>query len=92
MIRHLPSTIPRLVDGESQPLIALTSTYGLYIIKVTHYDAYDEESSPRWCTACSSAFSIEQSEIIWWAYADEIQALIEAHSGLSLSNHRPGQF
>ena len=83
MIRHLSSTCPRLVDGESQPLIALTSSYGLYVIKVTHYDAYDEESSPRWSTACSNGFSIEPSEVIWWAYADEVEKLIEAHSGMS---------
>ena len=78
--------LPRIVDGESAKLIALTTSYGLYALKVTHYDSYDEESTPHWSTACSSGFAVKRSEIIWWAYADEVLNLIESFSTLSLPN------
>lgn len=86
MVRHSPMTIPRLIEGESPTLIANTTTYGLYAIKVTHYDAYDEDSAPHWSTACSSAYTIHRSQILWWAYADEVLALVEACSLMSIPN------
>lgn len=91
MIRHSPMVIPRLVDDESPKLIALTTSYGLHALKVTHYDSYDEDSTPHWSTACSSGFTVERSEIIWWAYADEVVGLIEAFSSLSLPNGGTGE-
>nr|WP_192963379.1 hypothetical protein [Pseudomonas fluorescens] len=74
---------PRLVGGESERLIALTTSYGLYALKVTHYDSYDEDSIPHWSTACSSGFKVERAEVIWWAYADEVIELIEAFSSVA---------
>ena len=74
---------PRLVGGESAKLIAMTTSYGLHALKVTHYDSYDEDSSPHWSTACSSGFTVERAEVIWWAYADEVLELIEAFSSIA---------
>lgn len=85
-IRHSPINTPRLDEGESRTLIALTTTYGLYAVRVTHYDASDEDSSPHWSTACSSGFAIERSDILWWAYADDVLALLESCSSMSLPN------
>lgn len=86
MIRHQSTTTPRLIEGESPPLIAYTTSYGLCAIKVTHYDVFDEDSSAHWSTACSSGFAIERAEVLWWAYADEVLALIEEHSCASPPN------
>lgn len=76
--RHRSADIPRIVDGESPKLVAMTTRFGLHVLKVTHYDSFCEESSPCWVTACSDAWSVDPSEIIWWAYADDVQQLIEA--------------
>jgi len=86
MVRHSPATTPKLIEGESPTLIAHTTTYGLYAVKVTHYDAYDEESIPHWSTACSSGFTIERAEIIWWAYANEVLGFVESNTCMSLPN------
>lgn len=75
MIRHAPSETPILIDFESQKLVAMTTTYGLHMVKVTHYD---DECPPRWSTACSDGWEIETTNILWWAYASEVQALLEA--------------
>lgn len=82
-IRHSPMETPRLVGGESEKLIAMTTSYGLHALKVTQYDSYDEDSSPNWSTACSSGFKVEQAEVIWWAYADEVLRLIESFSSMA---------
>lgn len=82
-LRRSPMDTPRLIDGESERLIALTTTYGLYALRVTHYDSYDEDSIPNWSTACSSGFKVERAEVIWWAYADEVLDLIEAFSSVA---------
>lgn len=78
MIRHSVNEIPVLVGGESQKLIAMTTTYGLHVLKVTHYDTWDEDSTPHWSTACSAGYQVERADILWWAYAAEIQLLVEA--------------
>lgn len=59
MVRQSPQALPLLNDGESPKLIALTTTHGLHVLKVTHYDSFDAESTPRWCTACSEAWTVE---------------------------------
>lgn len=92
MIRHSPMDLPQLIDGESAKLIALTVGYGLHVLKVTHYDNFDEDCAPHWSTACSSGFKVERSEIIWWAYADEVLGLVEAFTSLSLPNGGTGKF
>lgn len=81
--RYSPLTTPRLAGGESPALIALTTSYGLYAVKVTQYDAYDEDSTPHWSTACSSGFTIDPSQILWWAYADDLLTLVESCSQMS---------
>lgn len=86
MVRHSPMTTPKMIEGESPTLIAYTTSYGLYAVKVTHYDAYDDESIPHWSTACSSGFTIERSEIIWWAYAIEVLGFVESNTCMSLPN------
>ena len=78
MVRYSPQVPPRLNDGESPKLIAMTTTHGLHALKVTHYDSFDEESTPRWSTACSEAWTVEPEEILWWAYADDVRNLIES--------------
>lgn len=78
MIKHSPNEIPRLDDCESPKLVALTVSHGLHVLKVTHYDSFDEDSTPHWSTACSEGWKIEPSDIIWWAYADDVCELIEA--------------
>lgn len=78
MIKHSPNELPRLDDCESPKLVALTASLGLHVLKVTHYDSYDEDSIPHWSTACSEAWRIEPADIIWWAYADEVRDLVEA--------------
>ncbi|CAM3179027.1 hypothetical protein BZK31_07375 [Pseudomonas floridensis] len=78
MIRHSPSDVPRLIDGESPKLIALTATYGLHVLKVTDYNCIDEGDEPNWSTACSDGWSVERTDIIWWAYADEVRELLES--------------
>ncbi|MGG2621659.1 hypothetical protein [Pseudomonas aeruginosa] len=78
MVRHSPQSLPLLNDGESPKLIALTTTHGLHVLKVTHYDSFDAESTPCWCTACSEAWTVEPADVVWWAYADEVRDLIES--------------
>lgn len=77
MIRHSAKVLPRLNDGESPKLIAMTTTYGLHAVRVTDYNCFDEEDEPLWSTACSNAYSIERVCILWWAYADDVQAVLE---------------
>lgn len=78
MFRHPPSDLPRLVDGESPKLIAWTTSYGMHVLKVTDYNCIDEGDEPKWTTACSECWSVDRSDIIWWAYADEVRGLLEA--------------
>ena len=78
MVRHSPLDIPRLVDGESPKLIAMTTRYGLHVLKVTDYNCIDEGDTPNWSTACSEGWSVNQAEIIWWAYADDVRELLES--------------
>lgn len=80
MIRHPPEETPRLIDCESPKLIAMTTSHGLHMLKVTHYDDFDEDSTPSWSTACSEGWSINLADVLWWAYADEVQALIESQA------------
>lgn len=78
MARYTPQILPRLIDCESPKLIAMTTSHGLHVLKVTHYDSYDEDSTPHWSTACSDGWKVEPEEILWWAYADEVRELIES--------------
>lgn len=76
--RHSAEDNPRIVDGASPKLIAMTVNYGLHVLKFTDYNCFDEDDSPQWVTACSEAWTVEREDIIWWAYADDVQALLEA--------------
>lgn len=78
MIRYSPQDLPRLEDCESPKLVAMTTTLGLHVLKVTHYDSWDEDSTPHWSTACSEGWKVDPAEIIWWAYADEVRDHLEA--------------
>jgi hypothetical protein len=78
MLRHSPKSLPRMTDGESPKLVAMTTTRGLHVLRVTHSDSFDEDSSPRWSTACGEAWEVEIDDILWWAYADEVRDLIES--------------
>ncbi|MCV4061285.1 hypothetical protein ACVXHM_16810 [Pseudomonas aeruginosa] len=79
MGRFTPQTLPRLIDCESPKLIAMTTSRGLHVLKVTHYDCDDEDSKPHWSTACSEGWQVDPVEILWWAYADDVQALVESY-------------
>ncbi len=78
MIRYSAAQTPRLNDGESPKLIALTTTYGLHVLKVTDHSLDNEDPEPTWRTACADAWSVETDDIVWWAYADEALAHLEA--------------
>ena len=82
MGRFTPQTLPRLIDCESPKLIAMTTSHGLDVLKVTHYNSYDEDSTPHWSTACSEDWQVDPAEILWWAYADDVQALVESSAVL----------
>lgn len=77
MSRNSPDIIPSLIEGESAKLIALTKTHGLHVVKVTNYFEQDEDSEYSWSTACSEGWAIDKADIIWWCYADKVQALLE---------------
>ncbi|MFL1449168.1 hypothetical protein ACI77O_12305 [Pseudomonas tritici] len=78
MIRHSANTLPRMENDESPKLLALTTTFGLHVLKVTSYGCFDEDDQPRWSTACRDGWSVERAEILWWVYADEARDLLEA--------------
>lgn len=84
-IMNPPHIIPKLKDCESPKLVAMTTSYGLHVVKVTHYDDYDDESTPWWSTACRDGWKLEPAEILWWAYADDVRNLVESGSQLPLS-------
>lgn len=69
---------PRLEYGFSPKLLALTTTHGLHMIKMTQFDP---DEPPVWVTACSNAFSIDEDDILWWLYADTAKELIEQAAG-----------
>lgn len=77
MITHPPHELPELIDYESKKLVAMTTKFGFHVIKVTHYGSFDEDSSPHWSTACSEGWTIDPSEILWWAYADDVADLLQ---------------
>lgn len=79
MIRHSPMILPLIVDGESSKLVAMTTGYGLHVLKVTDYNCLDEGDTPNWITACGEAWTVPQDEILWWAYASDVQELLEAN-------------
>lgn len=78
MQRYTPATTPTLSNCESGKLIALTTTFGLHVLKVTDYSVEGEPPEPTWRTACADGWSVEPSDIVWWAYADEAQDMLEA--------------
>lgn len=49
-----------------------------HVLRGTHYDSFDEDSAPRWSTACGGACEVELDDILWLAYADEVRDLIES--------------
>lgn len=90
-VMNPPNIIPKLEDGESAKLVAMTTSYGLHVVKVTHYDDYDDESTPWWSTACSEGWKLEPAEILWWAYADDVRNLVESGFQVPLSGFSPDQ-
>lgn len=74
MLRHTTDVIPKIRDYYiSDPLIICTE-HGLRVVRVR---LYGEDEQATWMTDCANAFTVDASSILWWAYADEVKALIE---------------
>lgn len=73
MLRHTTDVIPKIRDYISDPLIICTE-HGLRMARAR---CYGEDEQATWETDCANAFTVDASDILWWAYADEVKALIE---------------
>ena len=74
MLRKTPLITPTITEGISERLVVCLDSGEIICAKVCQWD---DEDFPAWYTASADSFTVDPSNILWWAYASDVKALVE---------------